>query len=283
VKFEPKELPETQDINRAPTTRGFILRSGALLAAVLLGGYLLIGWLGEAIAVRVPRSFEKKLSFLGAAYLVPAEGRDADQALAEKVFAKLRAGAQLPDLDYRVVVIDMEAPNVLAIPGGGIAVTTGLMDAVKSEEELAMVLGHELGHFIQRDHMRGLGRNLLFAVVVGFIFGESGFSQVVSLGVDLGERSHSRKQESGADRIGLDMLVKAYGHAGGATDFFKSLQELHGDSRFLRYISTHPHSGDRVARIEELIDAGGYPRKNPLPLREPAGAKPPPAAAETEN
>ena len=59
---------------------------------------------------------------------------------------------------FRVEIDDSEIANAMALPGGLIIITQGLLDQVESENELAFVLGHELGHFKNRDHLRALGR-----------------------------------------------------------------------------------------------------------------------------
>ena len=65
---------------------------------------------------------------------------------------------------FRVEVDDSGAANAMALPGGLIIVTQGLLDEVESENELAFVLGHELGHYRNRDHLRALGRGIVLAL-----------------------------------------------------------------------------------------------------------------------
>ena len=72
-----------------------------------------------------------------------------------------------PDSPYEftVEIHDTEAANAMAFPGGLIVVTEGLLDQVESENELAFVLGHEIGHFRNRDHLRALGRIAVLSMV----------------------------------------------------------------------------------------------------------------------
>ena len=67
---------------------------------------------------------------------------------------------------FRVSVLDQSEPNAFAIPGGQIVITRGLLESVSSESELAFVLGHEIGHFKQRDHLRGLGRGIALVIAI---------------------------------------------------------------------------------------------------------------------
>src|SRR4030095_7690097 len=86
-----------------------------------------------------------------------------------------RLAAHWSDCPYafRAGVLDEPDPNALALPRGTILVARGLRARVASENELAQVLGHELGHYRARDHLRGLGRGLAAQFVLSAI-GDSG-------------------------------------------------------------------------------------------------------------
>lgn len=161
--------------------------------------------------------------------------------------------------EFRVEIDDSEIANAMALPGGLIIVTEGLLDQVESENELAFVLGHELGHFKNRDHLRALGRvavlSLLFATTMG--------NDVSGIGVnvtDLALRGFSRKQESSADEFGLSLVYTQYGHVNEASRLFERWDD--GDSSILdvvSYLSTHPDSGDRVDNLNAMALREGWP------------------------
>jgi Zn-dependent protease with chaperone function len=65
------------------------------------------------------------------------------------------------DMQYKIHIIPDPRINAMALPGGNIVVFSALIKETGSENELAFVLAHELGHFANRDHLRGLGRRLL--------------------------------------------------------------------------------------------------------------------------
>ncbi len=173
-----------------------------------------------------------------------------------------RISAHWPDNAYtfRVSIWDETEPNALALPGGTIAVTTGLLDAVASENELAFVLGHELGHFHNRDHLRGLGRGIgfslaLFSIGIG---GGGGAAELASVAGRLTQRGFDRAQESAADEFGLGLVVAEYGHTAGATDLFQHLAGSGEASTLASYLSTHPLHGDRANRLEAAASAAGW-------------------------
>lgn len=160
----------------------------------------------------------------------------------------------------RIGLLESEQPNALAFPGGLILVTTGLMDQVESENELAFVLGHELGHYRHRDHVRSLGRGLALGLILTAI-GQSGTAaELVAFSGQLASRSYSREQESAADAFGLSLVESEFSHVAGATDFFSKLPSPSSEvERSLStYLATHPLSEARVAAMEQLADERGW-------------------------
>ena len=161
--------------------------------------------------------------------------------------------------EFRVEIDDSDVANAMALPGGLIIVTQGLLDEVGSENELAFVLGHELGHFKNRDHLRALGRGIVLAMFFAVTMG----NDVSNIGInvtDLALRGFNRKQESSADEFGLALVYTHYGHVNEASRLFERWDD--GDSSFLdvaSYTSTHPDAGDRVENLEALALREGWP------------------------
>lgn len=158
-------------------------------------------------------------------------------------------------------MLDDDQLNAFAAPGGLILITTGLLDQVESENELAFVLGHELGHFRHRDHLRSMGRGLGASISLAFLSAMVG-ADVSSLGwlQELANLRFSRRQERLADDWGLELTAKRYGHVAGATDFFERLPRA--ESSLARgaesFLSSHPVSDDRIERLERLAAERGW-------------------------
>ncbi len=175
-----------------------------------------------------------------------------------------RLGRHWPDhgYDFQVTVLEMDDLNAFAIPGGRILVTSGLLAGATSENEVAMVLGHELGHFHHRDHLRGLGRALAIGTIMAMVSGRGlGGDQAFNFSAQLASRSFDRDQESAADRFGLSLLQAEYGHIGGAADFFKRLaqsEEDDGAGAFSLYLGTHPQPEGRVDALMDEAASRGF-------------------------
>lgn len=167
--------------------------------------------------------------------------------------------------DFRVEIDDSPAINAVAFPGGLIVVTSGLLDAVESENELAFVLGHELGHFRNRDHIRQLGRGVAVSVLLaglGYANANTGVSASIA---DLAARGFSRRQERKADEFGLAMLQSEYGHVAEAWRFFeRAADESPSFLDITSYLSTHPSPENRVERLIAVAAANGWSLSGPV-------------------
>jgi Zn-dependent protease with chaperone function len=176
------------------------------------------------------------------------EKQHAQREYAATVLAKLSSQPTVPPIPFRLIMLPSREPNAFAIPGGTIAITAGLMDLVGDNEvALAFVLGHELGHFAQRDHLRGIGRAIGRALVWSLIFGggdpiSTNADQLLSLG-------HSRQQETGADQWGIRLVLAAYGTTEGSDRLFRWLATREGNSTWLQLLSTHPGSTERITAL----------------------------------
>jgi len=159
---------------------------------------------------------------------------------------------------FHVAIHEESTPNALAFPGGLVVVTSGLLEQVESENELAFVLGHELGHFRNRDHLRGLGRGLAFALVMAAVgaSGAGSAAELATVAAQLAERGFDREQERSADDFGLALVASEYGHVAGAVDFFERLPGTPGEvgEQIASYLSTHPVNRERV---DALLRAAG--------------------------
>ncbi|HNP65555.1 MAG TPA: M48 family metallopeptidase [Woeseiaceae bacterium] len=183
-----------------------------------------------------------------------------DERLNETQHLVDRLAVHWPESPYqfRVEIDDSDVANAMALPGGLVIVTQGLLDQVESENELAFVLGHELGHFKNRDHLRALGRGVVLSLFLAVTTGDD----VAGIGItaaDITLRGFNRRQESNADAFGLSLVNAEYGHVTESWRLFERW-EIQDDSmlRFVAYLSTHPDTGDRITDMKELARSEGW-------------------------
>jgi Zn-dependent protease with chaperone function len=176
---------------------------------------------------------------------------------------KLQQCAKLP-YDIKVYKLDMEQPNAFAVPGGSIYVTRGMLEKLESENELAFVIGHELGHFKNKDHIRGLGRSLLLSLISMFM-GDS-YGLALSTTLQISQAKYSQSAELDADSFGLEVMYCAYGSVRDASGFFEKMDD--GDD-WKYFLATHPDFHKRILNMKKQIKKKGYDiNKDVLPLKE---------------
>ena len=256
MKFTPKYIDENVNVSKThPLAELAWLVGGMLLLALVF--YLILGVTADLAVAKIPIKAEVWLG----EYFVDSFEANEDEALRRRLqtlLDNLPADSPLHKYSFTVQLVKNNEVNALALPGGHIVVFSGLVEQAESENELAMVLAHELGHFAHRDHLKRLGRGLGLSVAAMLVFGEdSAISRLVSNLFLVTESSYSRQQESDADRFGLELLVNSYGHAGGATDFFARVGKKAG-SRAPYLLASHPHPDDRIEELQSLISENGY-------------------------
>ena len=256
-------LPET-NVNVTPASPlrdFFVLLSAAV--GIIVGIYLLLGLAVDFIVPRLSPEIEQKI---GGVFLSSMAGSDTSPGKAKTVQMLLdklqEQGTKLP---YKLTVHLHDSPvvNAVALPGGNIIVFSGLLEKMESENELAFVLAHETGHYTNRDHLRGMGRALVFLLISATLFGpDSGIGNLLVQSLNVTEMGFSRSQESHADEFALEVLNRCYGHVGGATDFFKKLSADKKTSRMKHYFSTHPESLKRIAHLISYSRSKGFAEKS---------------------
>jgi len=266
VKFTPKQIEENVNVSRTHPLVELAWLFGGVLLLVLIG-YFLLGIATEIAVAKTPLAAENWLGEQVLGQMDFFESEALQQRL-EKLLESLPTDSPLHEYDFSVQLVESEEINALALPGGNIVVFSGLVEQADSENEIAMVLAHELGHFANRDHLRRLGRGLSLAVAAFFLFGENNATGDLINKLFLVSESHySREQESAADRFALDLLVASYGHAGGATDFFARVGKKAG-RRAPYLLASHPHPQARINELQSLIDSFHYRVESTVPLAE---------------
>ncbi len=216
---------------------------------------------------------------LGAQAYLPAVQQQGgfyrDPALEEYVQGvgmRLARVSHRPNLDYRYRVLNSSVPNAFALPGGFIVINRGLLVGLKSEAEMAAVLGHETGHVTAKHSLAGYQRALAANVLLaGIAIGTGGKSWVMDLSgvtASLINNGFSREQEREADWLGIDYMVQAGYNPEGAVklqEYFYSQLEGGKNPMFVEGLfRTHPFSRERLDNARALI-AERYPGtvKNP--------------------
>jgi len=259
MKYTPKIIEEQENVNVSHSSPlgELLLLLGGLIGIVILA-YVVLGFAVDVVVKRLPPGLEQHFGVFVSGALRQHAPTEADAYLQEIVnnfvpMTPLKGGV------YRVIIIPSSESNAMALPGGYILVLSGLLKEIDSENALAFILAHELGHFAHRDHLRGLGRGLVLSAISAFLMGaDSGVTEFLVKSLMTVEMKFSQRQETQADLFALELLHKHYGHIGGATDFFNQLAEKERLGRLTYFFATHPYPKDRVDELRRTIREKGY-------------------------
>jgi predicted Zn-dependent protease len=261
MKFTPKPVDDKVNLSKKHPLREAVWLVAELLV-ILAFFYYVLGLIAGFIAVRLPVKAE---IWIGSYFEINHQTYTGGflQDHLDRLVQELPADSPLREYSFKIFLGDSKKINAFALPGGSIVVFQGLLNTIRSENELDMVLAHELGHFYHRDHLQAMGRNLLLFLVSRLLPGDQSSDLVSWLGGKF-ERRYSQKQELAADSWGLNLLYRRYGHVGGATDFFKRLSQK--KSHFAYFLATHPHPEDRLNSLNRLIKERNYPVRDTVPF-----------------
>jgi predicted Zn-dependent protease len=180
---------------------------------------------------------------------------------------------------YHFALLDSPEINAFACPGGTILITRGMLDSVKSEDELAAVLAHEIGHIIHRDGIAAIqsSRWSEALMVIGSSaakeFGPRDTAKLVSLfegSIDdvfktLVVNGYGRDQEKAADAAALGYLAAAGYDPQGLTGYLKRLEQAGKGSKG-GILATHPGTDERLEHLRQSeipsVDTSSLPRRS---------------------
>lgn len=242
--FKPKA--EKEEINYSSQNSLMLLSKlvlGTIVVASLIVG--VFGLAGEFLLVHLGSSVERFAFRFDAVDVFKGD----NYPEGKKVLTKL-IGNEAEQ--FKIIEIKEDAPNAIAIPGHIIAVTSGAIKSIHTEQGLAFLIGHEYGHFLHHDHIRGLGFGIGVAFSLNLIGLDEFGNWISNLSGTIISRRYSQAQEAAADDVAIALLQEKYGSLNGATEFFDSVIAESPDGTFDSIFSTHPLTQDRIKRIKDL-------------------------------
>jgi len=177
----------------------------------------------------------------------------------QQVGSRIAAVAGHPEYHWQFAVIDdPKQVNAFALPGGKVAVYTGLLALHLSDAELAAVLGHEIGHVVAQHARERVSEALVTNLGLQTLSSTTQLSPQamnlanLALGVGVG-LPFSRKQESEADMIGLELMARAGYDPHAALVLWQRLSQMNSGAQPPALLSDHPSDQQRIAAINQAI------------------------------
>jgi predicted Zn-dependent protease len=192
--------------------------------------------------------------------------------MVNRVGRRIAAVADKPEYHWEFAVIqDDNMVNAFALPGGKVAIFTGILKHTKNEDGLATVMAHEIAHALQRHGAERMSRGILDQIAqIGILAGAAsgavnpqvamGAMNAYGVGITL---PHNREQESEADYVGLQLMAKAGYDPREAIGFWERMSGcpkqmigkycFRSNAAIPEFLSTHPSDVTRIRQIEAWI------------------------------
>ena len=188
-----------------------------------------------------------------------------ERDLVERVARRLAqaVGSAGEGFNWQVSLIRSPQVNAFCLPGGKIAVYTGILPVARDEAGLAAVMGHEMAHAIARHGSQRLLRTSLAQTIMTgaqFSFSDMDWNQRQMIMAALGAGAQygvllpfSRHHETEADEMGVIYMARAGYDPEAAIAFWERMQEASGGSRSPEFASTHPSGETRIADLRAIM------------------------------
>ena len=183
------------------------------------------------------------------------------QKRVEDIGKRIVAVCDRKDIEYHFKVLEDEEVNAVSLPGGYVYIFKGLIEKVSSDDELAGVIGHEVGHIVARHSIKKLQAQQLYTLLMVATAASTQSGQVASA-ADLAFTQimlgYSREDELLADQLGTRYAKLAGYNPQGMITFLTKLQDLNRRRPLqpINYFKTHPYVPDRVRIVKQELGQG---------------------------
>lgn len=157
---------------------------------------------------------------------------------------------------WEVNLIGSRQLNAFCMPGGKIIFYTGILDTLKlTDDEVAMIMGHEMAHALREHARERMAKSTLTQVgagILGQLVGGGQYSGAFRMGGDLLTLNFSRSDEEEADLVGVELAARAGFDPRAAVTLWRKMGSTGGGAP-PEFLSTHPSSSSRIAEIERQL------------------------------
>ncbi len=248
-----------------------------IMGLLIIVGSLLYHWISttsyhneftgreQKLAMATPQE-EIALGLQSAPQMIRESGglsRDAaGREMVARVGARLIASTAARETTYQFkfhLLADTETVNAFALPGGQIFITEALFRRLKSEDQLAGVLGHEMGHVVGRHSNEQMANSQLWSGLaqgLGMLLSDghsNSGAQIANMVAQWRVMKFSRDDESESDALGVRFMIQAGYNPEALIGVMEILAQVSGGGNKSDFMSSHPNPANRMERIREAI------------------------------
>jgi beta-barrel assembly-enhancing protease len=277
-------LPQLAQLNasiRSAANRKEIIRRLAMVSYFLVG-FVVIAWvcswatgtMVRTLAKKVPGEWERSFSEASLEAFeidLSAVSYSNQVSQLEQLAAPLLKVVPLSGQQVRFHVVQDEAPNAFALPGGHVVVNTGLLQIADNSEQILGVLAHEFAHVTQKHYAQHiLSAAGPLALTTVFLHSDSGLMGLLGAGTGvMVAQGFSQNFETEADEIGWEYLLRANINPRGMIEVFEKFKALDaGELKISHAFDSHPELSKRISRLEKkwnkLPNKSGFMELEPV-------------------
>lgn len=177
------------------------------------------------------------------------------QNYVQSVGQRIAKVSHRPDIEYHFLAVNDKSVNALALPGGYIFITKGMLNNLRNEAQLAAIMAHEISHVVARDSMNIMSNEIGLGILASAVISEDapgGLMTATDLTRQILSLRYSRSDERTADLGGLDYMYKAGYDPYAMVQTMQMLTDQQ-QVRPIEFLSTHPNPQNRAEDINEKI------------------------------
>ena len=246
----------------------FIILSGLVISACTTTPVS-----NRSALILIPKSQEISLGIQSYNEILKREKESEDTQLNQiirRVGQRIASVSDMPKLEWEIKLIESDQKNAFALPGGKIAIYTGILSVAKNEAGLATVMSHEIAHVIARHGAQRMTQQMLLQgamIGAGLSMKNSTQKNIVLSALGVGvlygfTLPFSRLHESEADQIGLIYMAKAGYDPNEAINFWQRFGQVKGGKGGPEWASTHPADATRIQGLRSYLSRAKYDYQN---------------------
>lgn len=265
MEYTNQQLPEGINTSKEHHLKDFFVLTFGVIAIVVLVVTILI-FVVDNFADKIPFEVEQKLPVSS---FFDKKNTEELPPYLKSVSEKVIRSFDLPEsMKITVHYINNDTVNAFATLGGHIVLFRGLLDKLQHEDELSMLIGHEVSHVKNRHPILSLSHGLVVGTVMVLVNSSTGTSVISDL---LGQTSmmtlmqFSREFEYESDKDAINSLIKIYGHAQGAVNLFNIFKAEQDGDQPMEFFSTHPLNNNRIEQARNIMAIDTSSTSTPFP------------------